>query len=161
MPKFRSFSEAKKYIEKAVADTLANEVNASVQQVEKQTIREVVYDAYEPKLYKRRHSLYELEGKVTGGNTLEVRNTAKPSGAGSMAGYDSPSYDGVLKASTGKDLVKTIEYGGYSNGEGDGYDFYDVGPRPFIQTTIERLASGKQHVAAMKRGLKKKGISVQ
>ncbi len=161
MPTFKSYSQARAYVEKAVAAALAGDVNSAVQKVEKQTIRKTVYQAYEPTVYKRRESLYDLEGSVIDGKTLEVRNTAKPNAAGVMAGYDNPAYDGEVKASTGKDLVRTIEYGGYSYNGGDGYDFYDVGPRPFIQTTVETLAAGKQHVAALKQGLKKKGITVE
>lgn len=160
MPTFKSYSKARTYIEKAVSEALANEVNSAVQKVEKDVIRKTVYQAYEPKVYQRRNSLYNLEGTVAG-KTLEVKTLAEPNGAGVAAGYDNPAYDGMLKASTNKNLARTIEYGGYSNNGGDGYDFYDVGPRPFVQTTVETLAAGKQHVAALKQGLRKKGITVE
>ena len=161
MPTFKSYSQARAYVEKAVIEALANETNAAVQKVEKDVIRKVVYQAYEPKVYQRRNSLYNLEGTVNG-TTLEVRTLAKPNSAGTAIVYDSPAYDGnVIKASTNKDLARTIEYGGYSYNGGDGYDFYDVGPRPFVQTTVETLAAGKQHVTALKRGLKRKGITVK
>ena len=161
MPTFKSYSKARTYIEKAVSEALANVVNSAVQKVEKDVIRKTVYQAYEPKVYQRRNSLYNLEGTVAG-KTLEVKTLAEPNGAGMAVGYDNPAYDGeVIKASTNKDLARTIEYGGYSYNGGDGYDFYDVGPRPFVQTTVETLAAGKQHVAALKQGLRRKGIMAE
>ena len=53
MPTFKSYSQARAYVEKAVIEALANETNAAVQKVEKDVIRKVVYQAYEPKVYQR------------------------------------------------------------------------------------------------------------
>ena len=108
MPTFKSYSKARAYVEKAVSEALANEVNSAVQKVEKDVIRKTVYQAYEPKVYQRRNSLYNLEGTVAG-KTLEVKTLAEPNGAGMAVGYDSPAYDGILKASTNKNLAKTID----------------------------------------------------
>lgn len=143
-----------------IDNALAHEVADAVRKEETETIKEVVYGVYTPKLYRRRGDFdgfgdpYNLEAKVKNG-TLTVRNLTEPNPGGVLN-------DGTV--TTGKHLDELIEYGyGSANGS---YDFPKRGAafmkaRPFTKETIEHLQQNKAHVSALKKGLKRLGIKIK
>lgn len=143
-----------------IDDALAHEVANAVREEESKTIKETVYNAYTPKLYRRRGDLdvladpYNLEATVKDG-VLSVRNMTEPNPGGTLN-------DG--RVTTGKHLDELIEYGHGSSG--GFYDFPTHGagfmkPRPFTAKTIEHLKENKAHVKALKAGLKRLGIKAK
>lgn len=143
-----------------IDNALAHEVADAVREEESETIKEVVYGVYTPKLYRRRGDLdgfgdqYNIEAEVKDG-TLTVRNMTEPNPGGVLN-------DGAV--TTGKHLDELIEYGyGSVNGT---YDFPKRGAafmkaRPFTKKTIEHLKQNKAHVKALKSGLKRLGITTK
>ena len=143
-----------------IDDALEHEVADAIQVEEAETIKEVVYGAYTPKLYRRRGDMdgfgdpYNLEAKVKDG-TLRVRNVTNPNPGGTLNDD---------RVTTGKYLDKLIEYGHGSSG--GFYDFPKAGanfmkPRPFIEKTLEHLRQNKAYVDALKDGLKRLGIKTK
>lgn len=143
-----------------IDDALSREVAEAVEQEESQTIRELVYGTYTPKLYRRRGDIdgladpYNIESSVKSG-TLTVRNMTEPNPSGAMDNS---------RVTTGKYLDRLIEYGHGSSG--GFYDFPTVGanfmkPRPFTAKTIEHLRENKAHVDALQDGLKRQGIKTK
>lgn len=139
-------SELNGVIQKVIKD---KSVQKEIIDVYEKNIRKTVYDAYDPKEYKRRYSLTKGSNiKITVGNGLiEIENISKPN----------PKYGGTVN----KNLPHLIEYG---SGNPGGY-FYDYKgkfekSRPFTKNTTKDLSSNQQHKEAIKKGLKKYGIKV-
>lgn len=152
MLKFDSVEAVVKYIEGAVQEALAGEVTDIVKSTESKVIEQTVYDAYSPKMYKRRHDMgYPSNMSASVSElTLEVTNTTPPN----EEGFDSESVLYPEKLTTNKDLSAVVEYG-------SGYDYWDTAfPRPFTQKTVEELASNKKVVYAIARALRARGIKV-
>jgi len=146
VPTFDSVAKLMAYIENAVQFTLGNEVRWVVQAEEAKQIEEVVYDAYEPLVYKRRwdmNNLNNIEGTVNG-MALEVENITPLNTY--YEGNNLPAMRGVLA-----EIVET----------GDGYDYFSPGPRPFTKETVEALKNSKDHVKGLKDGLEKAGLTVR
>jgi len=152
MPTFKSIEEARAYIEKAVNEALRNEVLWVIQAEEANQIEDLVYgdDAYYPRLYERRWDMSDLSnivGKVSG-MTLIVENITPPSA------YHSPILEEKSDPpTTDKNLSEVVEYG-------EGYDWFSPGPRPFTQATVDALYENKNHVKALVKKLRSKGIVV-
>lgn len=152
MPVFSSIEEAKKYIYRAIQNTLINEVFWVVQAEEAEQIEDVVYglEAYSPRLYERRWDMNDLENIVgtVKGLSLSVKNITPPSD------YVSPYMgENSTPPTLNKNLSEVVEYG-------KGYDWYNPGPRPFTEATVEALKRSGDHKEALKRGLRERGIVV-
>ena len=148
---------ANKQLAEKIDSALENEVAATVKETEVATIDKVVYDAYAPKVYRRRGDfggmadINNLEQAVSDG-VLTIRNTTDPNPGGTINNS---------AVTTDKHLDELVEYG--HGGVGGFYDFPKYGatfmkPRPFTKKTIEHLSQGKSHVAALKEGLKRQGV---
>lgn len=143
-----------------IDDALEHEVADAIREEEAETIAEVVYGVYTPKMYRRRGDMggfadpYNIEAEVKNGR-LTVKNTTEPNPGGTL------NDDAVT---TGKHLDELIEYGHGSSG--GFYDFPKRGasfmkPRPFTAKTIEHLRKNKAHLDALKAGLKRLGIKTK
>lgn len=143
-----------------IDNVLAHEVADAVREEESATIKETVYNAYTPKLYRRRGDLdgladpYNLEATVKNG-VLSVRNVTEPNPGGTM---------NDARVTTGKHLDELIEFG--HGGVGGSYDFPThsanfMKARPFTKETVERLKKNKAHVKALRDGLKRLGIKTK
>jgi hypothetical protein len=141
MPTFNNLKEMLEYIQKQANETLQDEVFETTRDVMQEHIQEDVYDAYTPADYERTYELISddnIEGKVAD-NTLTVKNTR----------HDGDRY-----------VPEIIEEGkGYNWGYIRDLD-EEIGARPFIANTKKDLQTNKQHVQAMKEGLKKRGLDV-
>lgn len=158
MATFKSMNDIKKYIQAKVNESLLNDVVPAVREVMIDQIDKTVYDAYkQPEVYERRNDGNELRNENSIGgyvlnNTLEVYNAAP-------ANPDIYERGGKYESqNAGEYLAPIIEYG-------EGYDFpseeaYNE-PRPFVSNTREQLKEEKQHVTALKNGLKSKGLNVK
>lgn len=156
MPKFKNLEELENYIREQVLDTLKEEVVQKVKEVEIEVIEKQVYDVYQPKVYQRRGNNEGL---------LDIRNIeADPLFNGSYYSIKNMT----RKYQVNEYLAPLIEYGhARAVALGDrGYDIqrFDLPymyPRPFTRKTYERLERYKEHVVAMKEGLKTRGIDVK
>lgn len=136
---FNSLNDLMKYIENDVQDVLEHEVAETVKDDLLVSIHNDVYAAYSPEHYKRRM----IDGGFSDRSNLKAT-----------------VYDGVLKV---RDVTPL------DNGRTD-YALDDIiihgyGNQPFardyISRTGERLRDTKDHVEAMKKGLKEKGYNVK
>jgi len=142
-------------IKGAAREALQNEVYEKVKSVEENHISSDVYGAYSPTMYERRGAGgglladENIIGEMVSDDTLSVRNTASPSPSVLGTAY-SPSSD-------------TTFAGWIENGEVNnifnGTDAPWTEPRPFTQNTVEELQQTKEHVQALKAGLRARGIS--
>lgn len=155
MPTFKTVTDLEKFLKAEISKTLKKDVFEQVKKVEQENIQDAVYDAYKPKVYKRR--MYE-DGLIADSNiipvvidneTIAVVNVAEPN-----------PYTPQGRASVDKNLPELVEYG-HDNGHGS-YDYSNGGaylkPRPFTANTIDELRETNSHVKAMKDGLNRKGI---
>jgi hypothetical protein len=157
MPKFNNLDDLENYIREHLKDTLKNEVVQKIKEVEIEVIEKEVYDVYpNPKVYQRRGAneglldIRNIEANpLFNGNYYSIKNVTKK--------YQVNEY-----------LAPLIEYGHTrAMALGDqGYSFPNfqlayMYPRPFTERTYERLASGKEHVEAMKEGLEKRGLDTK
>jgi hypothetical protein len=146
---------------------LVNEVTAVTKKVEQKNIQATVYDAYDPIVYERRMHQgglideRNMEVKVIGSDTIEIKNTTPPN----PKKFEPKGHSDVTEGTPlSGDLDKLVE-GGHSSG-GLQYEYVVPGaaylnPRPFTKNTINDLKENKQHVEAMKIGLKKQGLIIQ
>jgi len=150
LPTFDSIEAAVNYVKESITEALGGGVLRAVKNEEASQIKDEVYKAYKPKYYKRRKDMY-APGNIVGsvdGLTLTVYNITPPSDE------HMPRFRKNTPApTTDKDLASVIE-------TGEGYDWYSPGPRPFTQSTVEALAISKEHVIALKKHLRSKGIRV-
>lgn len=148
----QAIAQIKPKVDAALADEVANAVKKN----EAESIEQQVYGVYKPKDYPRRGTKGGLGSKenmvaIVAGGVLTVTNETPPA-----------SGDGYT---TDKQLDILVEYGdGYS---GNFYDFGSNGggrylfARPFTLHTIESLRGNKDHVEALRAGLKQRGLNVK
>jgi len=150
-----TWTEITKSVQDKVNKIAQVSVTDVVKEVEQQHIQTDVYDVYTPKYYKRR---YYNDGLIANdnivgsmdGNTLEIVNITKP--------YNN-SYN--------NELAPLVEYGLAYSGNAKNIFKSDMSgepwanPRPFTANTIKDLKTNKQHVKALKNGLKNYGIKVK
>ncbi|MBE6845441.1 MAG: hypothetical protein E7508_07000 [Ruminococcus sp.] len=126
-------------IEKDIQDTLKNEVAETVKDNLQTAIQEGVYNAYTPKLYKRRKNngglldRRNMESRIDG-NTLTVRDNA-------------PLDNGRTNYALDDIIVNGLGYMPF--------------PRDFYSECADRLDETGEHTEALKRGLKKMGYNVK
>lgn len=158
MPKFNSLKSLNQYIEKQINNSLKEEVFEAVRKVELIHVGEDVIEVYTPVRYARRDTrgIEDPENIIAAppkDGVLEVENITQFN-----PGYDTENF--------GYGVVGLIEYGDGWNGYR--YEIPRLGglppynqPRPFIHNTREDLKANKQHVAALKDGLNKRGIKTK
>ena len=134
---FNNLNELMKYIENDVQDVLENEVAETVKDDMLVSIHNDVYAAYSPEHYLRR--------MVNGGFS-------------DRSNLEATVYDGILKV---RDVAPLDN--GRKDWELDDIIVHGYGNQPFardyISRTEERLIDTKDHVEAMKKGLKEKGYN--
>ena len=172
MPKFKSVKEAHAYITeqltKKVDETLADEVFDAVRDAQIVTIRDEVYSKYEPNTYGRRNESggladpnnIQMEKQPQNG-VLSVVNVTKPNISRGSYGGNKRNFARVVRNASRKSLPELIEYG---HGDPYRYDFVTDGtymqPRPFTETTITMLRISREHIKALRKGLRKRKVNV-
>lgn len=137
----------KKRIAACINNALREEVTDAIRAEEQKKIDELVYDVYSPKVYERRD---------TDGGLIADENIVGTVKAGtlSVANITPPNPYARDGATTNKSLIATIE-------TGQGYDYENPGPRPFIDATIDSLRASNKVEEALKNGLKRQGLIVK
>lgn len=155
MAQFKTLKELlnSRVLENAIEDALSDEVFEEVREVQKQHIISDVYAVYpSPYIYKRRGDEGGLAdddniGSIVADKTLIMYN-------------DTPKNDAYGINDIDKSLTEII-----ITGEGYMYRGHGTGaylkPRDFVENTKQDLIQNKQHIKAMKQGLKNKGIDVK
>lgn len=172
--KIKNLKELRKHIEKAISNSLENEVFEDVRETERRHVQTDVFDVYKPRVYHRREFYPEeyVSYGETGIGVKDERNII----------FD-PVKNGVLKVENvakfnpryktknhGPGLEILIEYGHGARGI-----YYDcvrpdaprsswppyAYPRPFIANTREEIKQTKSHVKAMKLGLRRNKIECE
>lgn len=154
MAKFKTLKDLlnSKILTDAIEDSLAEEVADIVCDIQLEHIQTDVYNAYSPVIYSRRGD----EGGLGDRSNIDVLVSDK---------------ELVIENNTSKDERYGINPTDKSLTEiivtGDGYMFTGKGdgaylqPRDFIGNTKEDLRQNKQHIKAMKKGLKRNGMNVK
>lgn len=150
---FQSMNDFAKQVGILLDNILFDEVYEAVRDVQLEHIAEDVMDVYRPAEYERRDNGLENPGNIwasrSSQNELVVENVTQFN-----PDYGTENY--------GYGLVGLIEYGDGWNGL-----YYDyrpkknaryLKPRPFIANTRADLKTNKQHIQALKDGLKTRGI---
>ena len=155
---FKNLNELKSYIQAQIDSTLAVEVKTEVAETAARVGRGVVYGAYpNPVMYERRRgsgeSLLDPEnfvGEAVNG-VLTVKSTAEPNYAyGGASDY------------TVKSLAELVEYGDGYKGQRYSFPVKEIKePRPFMAKTAEALEGNNVLKEALKKGLKRRGLTVE
>lgn len=140
-------------LQEQVQDVVKNNVVETIKDVETEHIREDVYNTYTPTMYQRR---YENDGLIDKENMKEVikkeDNTISLDITNdTLENQDYPNAD--------QDYIDSI----IENGEGYTWKNSQIYqeqpyPRPFTENTYKDLEENKQHITALKEGLKQYNI---
>ena len=137
--------QLEKRINKDIHDVLYNDVAEVVKDEMTEAIQTSVYDRYSPSQYQRQMDnggltdRNNMQSTMIGDNTLVVKN---------------------IRRDGDRDVVGVIIDGtGYTWENSRIYSMQPF-PRNFYEETIERLLRSKNHVSAMKKGLRNKGYNV-
>ncbi|KOS04190.1 hypothetical protein AM598_02345 [Paenibacillus polymyxa] len=131
MPTANSYKELEKLLRQKLTKSLQIEVAQCVREIEKEKIKEEVYDVYSPTIYERQMN----HGGVVG-NILTV---------------ESRRLDGITN------VGQVVETGqGYNFDFA-----YSGRPRPFVEKTAEELRNTNAHFTALHRGLSRQGLDVE
>ena len=147
MPAFKSLDDVAKFLQPKINKALTKEVAQKVKEVEQKNIQTTVYDAYKPKMYIRR---------LEDGGLIDERNmvsTLLDDGLLGVRNVTPPNPNYIHDALTSDSIDEAVELG-------KEYDFYNPGPRPFTKNTAQELRNSKEHVEAMRVGLKNQGLDV-
>ena len=153
--KVKSLKELRKAVEKAIDNSLENEVFEVVRDEEIKSIETDVFAVYTPAIYERR---------AFGGINDEENITHDTVKNGTIKIENITEFNQEYKtANEGPELAVLIEYG---HGNKDYYydypssnDFCD--PRPFISNTRKRLKKSGKHKETLKIGLKRNNIKTK
>lgn len=160
-----ALKEAKKKAEKKVNQVLADDVFKTVRDEELKQIDDTVYAMEVSGRYQRRFDEGGLldpdhiviDGGAVSDGRLVVSNITPANPF--LNGMDSEN--GLSTTPLDAKIAKLVEFGEY-HPNGYGYDWWKrAKPRPFIENTRKVLKRRKSHVAAMKKGLKKRGVKVR
>lgn len=147
MPTFSNLQDAIKYAKQQTQDALNKEVANKIKEVEHEHVKTDVYDVYTPKKYARQRDNYGL-------SDVRNMNTKQYSEVGIEISNDTVHPDEFFNDVYVADVVES--------GHGYEYDFeYNGVKRPFQENTVEELERTKEHVKALKEGLKKRGIDTK
>jgi hypothetical protein len=137
-------------LQEQVQDAVKNNVVETIKDVETEHIREDVYNTYTPTMYQRR---YEDNGLIDGENMKEVikkeDNTISLDITNDTLGNPDPTV-GYIDS-----IIESGE--GYTWKNSEIYQEQPY-PRPFTENTYKDLEENKQHVIALKEGLKQYNI---
>ena len=153
--KVKSLKELRKVVEKAIDNSLENEVFEVVRGEEIKSIETDVFAVYTPEIYERRaFGGIDDEENITHdtvkNGTIKIENITE----------FNPGYE---TENEGPELAVLIEYG---HGGKDYYYDYPASdefcdPRPFINNTRKRLKKFGKHKEALKIGLKRNNIKTK
>ncbi|MBQ2870702.1 hypothetical protein IJE86_03255 [bacterium] len=153
--KIKSLKELRKAVEKAIDNSLENEVFEVVGGEEIKSIETDVFAVYTPEIYERRaFGGIDDEENITHdtvkNGTIKIENITEFN-----QGYET--------ANKGPELAVLIEYG--HGGKDYYYDYPSsdefCDPRPFINNTRKRLKKSSKHKEALKIGLKRNNIKTK
>ena len=153
--KVKSLKELRKAVEKAIDDSLGNEVFEVAKDEEIKSIETDVFAVYTPEIYERRaFGGIDDEENITHdtvkNGTIKIENITEFN-----QGYET--------ANKGPELAVLIEYG--HGGKDYYYDYPSsdefCDPRPFINNTRKRLKKSGKHKEALKIGLKRNNIKTK
>lgn len=153
--KVKSLKELRKAVEKAIDNSLENEVFEVVRGEEIKSIETDVFAVYTPEIYERRaFGGIDDEENITHdtvkNGTIKIENITEFN-----QGYET--------ANKGPELAVLIEYG--HGGKDYYYDYPSsdefCDPRPFINNTRKRLKKSGKHKEALKIGLKRNNIKTK
>lgn len=160
--KFIGLDKALKAIQGKVNDTLLHEVAETIKQTEITHVYDDVYTR-DPGRYTRRYAngglgdinnLYEyLEGDGVLGVAQGTPFNPYVNGVDASDGISHNTPLGM------NGLDGLVNYGNGWNGIE--YDVKSWGPTNFINNTVDELKSTKEHVQALKQGLKARGLNVK
>lgn len=161
---FNNLKEFEAYINKLLAETMNDEVAKKVKEVEQRNVEDEVYQGYvtnntggQPWRYKRRRTKEGLQDTSNMVHNVDVmRNSVQLTVENITTGSnDDFRLDTLIEYGDGYDGK---EYQ-YKDNRDDTADQY-LKPRPFTQGTIDELKMNKEHVTALKNGLKARGVDV-
>ena len=153
--KVKSLKELRKVVEKAIDNSLENEVFEVVRGEEIKSIETDVFAVYTPEIYERRaFGGIDDEENITHdtvkNGTIKIENITE----------FNPGYE---TENEGPELAVLIEYG--HGGKDYYYDYPSsdefCDPRPFINNTRKRLKKFGKHKEALKIGLKRNNIKTK
>ena len=148
MPSFKDLKRLEKFLQEKINNALISDVADTVREVEIRQIEETVYDAYTPKMYRRRGNWggladpHNIEAEVIDDGVLKVWNETPPN-----EDYDHSRL-------TSKFIDVAVE-------TGREYTFFSPGPRPFTKNTADELREKEQHISALVKGLRRQGITIK
>ena len=140
MPTFSSLKDLEKYIETQLQDVMEDEVAETVKDNMHEAIQTSVYDMYSPTYYHRRYD----NGGLGDINKMDVTPIEKGIEIKDNAPLDNGRNDYALD-----DIIVNRGVLGYPQG------------RDFYEATADRLNQNKEHIIALKNGLKKRGIEIE
>jgi len=161
MASVTSWKALMEIVQKKIDSAQKNEVFEAVRDVYQDHVQSDVYNVYSPSAYVRRMENGGLiaDENIVGNvnnNILEVMDVAPLNKSEGAITYNSQTY-----------LTKIIENGLAYTGNAVYLFDQDMSgepwatPRPFTKNTIDDLKQNKQHVEALKKGLKKRGIKTE
>lgn len=122
-----------------IGKALVNDVARTVKQVQKEKVKEEVYDVYEPTMYSRTGLLgseESMKSELINDTTLVIEN---------------------VRSDGDRNVAEVVESGvGYNFG----FEYAGV-PRPFTEATREELRNTGAHKVSMYKGLKRQGIQLK
>lgn len=140
MPTFSSLKEMEKYIEIQLQDTMEKEVAETVKDNMHEAIQTSVYGMYSPTYYHRRYD----NGGLGDINKMDITPIENGIEIKDNAPLDNDRNDYALD-----DIIVNRGVLGYPQG------------RDFYEATADRLNKNKEHIIALKNGLKKRGIEIE
>lgn len=139
LAEYRDLNALFNYLQKQINNTMENQVAEEVVNVVKGHVESDVYEAYQPKSYQREYQLLNnVKSTLINNGTIEIND---------------------IRMDGEKNVTQIVEYG-------SGYTWHGnldetIGPRPFIENSIDDLSMNKQHVEALKKALISKGLQVE
>ena len=122
-----------------IAKALIDDVAKTVKKIQKEKVKEEVYDVYEPTMYSRTGLLgseESMKSELINDTTLVIEN---------------------VRSDGDRNVAEVVESG---SGYNFGFEYAGV-PRPFTEATREELRNTGAHKSAMHRGLKRQNIKLK
>lgn len=149
-----SLEELRTQLMSRVKEVAQESMVDKVKDVEVDNIKKTVQDVYNPTIYVRRGSNNGLTDK----NNMQVQMYNRGEGISIYIANNTRGNTQYWGSTTGY-IAHIIEEGvGYTWKQSRIYNLQPY-PRPFIQNTINDLKQNKQHVQALRDGLRDNGIN--
>jgi len=151
MPKnFKNMDALARYLRKKVSSSLENEVAAVAKSLMHAHVEKDVSSEYTPLMYERRGSLHGGLGDIDNMETTLLDDTTLM-----LINNTPPNHKYRHSALRGWSVAKAVELGEH-------YQFScPPGPRPFTHKTAVDLYRNKQHITALKAGLRRQGLNIK